>query len=407
MINITRLYVGRETTGDPLRYGRDGPAKVAHPHHFQGHGKARSAADRRPVVVWNTTRRCNLRCVHCYTDSCNQEYPGELTGEEGRALIDDLAAFGIPALLFSGGEPLMRRDLFDLAAYAVAKGLRPVLSTNGTLITETVARRLKEIGFIYVGISLDGLERVNDAFRGVPGAFRQAMAGFRNCQAVGQRVGLRLTLTRRNVQDLDGIFDFILAEKIPRACFYHLVYSGRGRAISDDDLTPAESRAALDTICRRTRQAVEAGIDLDVLTVDNHVDGPYLYLKLVQEGSPRAEEVRRLLEWNGGGRFSSGVGIGCVDFVGDVHPDQFWQDKTFGNVRQRPFSAIWMDTSDPLMAGLKDRLPLLKGKCAICRFQAMCGGSLRVRAFRATGDPWQPDPACYLTDEEIGARPPA
>ncbi|NLI76692.1 MAG: radical SAM protein [Candidatus Riflebacteria bacterium] len=400
MINITRLYANRETTGDPLRYGQDGPAKVAHGHHFRDHGKARSAGERRPVVVWNTTRRCNLRCVHCYTDSCNQDYPDELTTAEGKALIDDLAGFGIPALLFSGGEPLMRRDLFDLASHAVGRGVRPVLSTNGTLITPETASRLKEIGFIYVGISLDGLEGVNDKFRGVDGAFRNAMAGFRHCRAVGQRVGLRLTLTRRNVQDLEGIFDFIQAEGIPRACFYHLVYSGRGSALSDEDLTHAESRAALDVICRRTRQAVTAGVDLDVLTVDNHVDGPYLYLKLREEDPARAEEVRRLLEWNGGGRFSTGVGIGCVDFVGNVHPDQFWQDKTFGNVRQRPFSAIWTDTSDPLMAGLKDRLGLLKGKCATCRFQAMCGGAMRIRALRATGDPWAPDPACYLTPAE-------
>jgi len=399
MINITKLYAGLATTGDPLRYGEDGPAKVEHGHHFKHHARAKTAAERRPVVVWNVTRRCNLKCVHCYTDSCNMDYAGELTNAEGRALIDDLAGFGIPALLFSGGEPLTRKDLFELAGHAVGKGLRPVLSTNGTLIDEPAARRLKELGFIYIGISLDGIGETNDRFRGVDGAFDAAMRGFRNCLGVGQRVGLRLTLTRRNVADLDRIFDFLLEEKIPRACFYHLVYSGRGEA--GDDLSHAESRQALDTICRRTREAVRSGVDLDVLTVDNHVDGPYLYLKLLQEEPTRAEAVRQLLEWNGGGAWSSGVGIGDVDWLGNVHPDQFWQDKTFGNVRERPFSQIWLDTSDELMAGLKNRLPLLKGKCADCRFRKMCGGSLRVRAYRVFGDPWMHDPACYLTDEEI------
>ena len=400
MINITKLYANRSTTGDPLRYGEEGPDKVAHGHHFKGHARAKTAGERRPVVVWNVTRRCNLLCVHCYTDSCNQEYPNELTTAEGKAFIDDLAAFKIPALLFSGGEPLIRKDLFELAGYAVSKGLRPVLSTNGTLIDEATARKLKELGFIYIGISLDGMGETNDRFRGVQGAFEAAMRGFRNCREVGQRVGLRLTLTKRNIDDLDRIFDFLEAEKIPRACFYHLVYSGRGKSIEGDDLTHEDSRRALDTICRRTREAVEAGRDLDILTVDNHVDGPYLYLKLLKEDPARAEEVRKLLEWNGGGAHSTGVGIGDVDWTGEVHPDQFWQDKSFGNVKKRPFSEIWTDTSDDLMAGLKDRLPRLKGKCQGCRFLAMCGGSLRVRAYRVYNDPWMHDPACYLSEDE-------
>jgi radical SAM protein with 4Fe4S-binding SPASM domain len=400
MINVTKLYAGQATTGDPLRYGEEGPARVAHGHHFQSHGISKSAKERRPVVVWNITRRCNLACVHCYTDSCNQDYPNELTLQEGQGLIDDLAGFGIPALLFSGGEPLIRKDLFELAEYAVKKGLRPVLSTNGTLIDAEIARKLKDLGFIYIGISLDGLRATNDRFRGVEGAFDAAMRGFRHCREVGQRVGLRLTLTRKNVQDLDGIFDFILAERIPRACFYHLVCSGRGQGMADDDLTHEESRQALDTICRRTRQAIEQGHDLDILTVDNHVDGPYIYLKLLQESPEKAQKVKELLEWNGGGAFSTGVGIGNIDFLGHVHPDQFWQDKSLGCIRERRFSHIWQDVSDPLMAGLKNRVPLLKGKCPGCRFLSMCGGSLRVRAWRAFGDPWMHDPACYLHDEE-------
>ncbi|MFZ2958471.1 MAG: radical SAM protein [Candidatus Ozemobacteraceae bacterium] len=400
MINITRLYADRATTGDPLRYGQESSATVGHGHHFNGHKISKNAGERRPVVVWNVSRRCNLKCVHCYTDSCNQEYPGELTNAEGHALIDDLAEFGIPALLFSGGEPLMRADLLDLAAYAVSKGVRPVLSTNGTMIDRAIAERLKAVGFIYVGISLDGIGETNDSFRGMAGAFNAALSGFRHCREVEQRVGLRLTLTKRNAADLESIFDFLLEERIPRACFYHLVYSGRGSSMSEDDLSHEESRQALDIICRRTRDAVRAGIDLDILTVDNHVDGPYLYMKLLQEDPERAEKMRVLMEWNGGGAASSGVGIGDVDPVGDVHPDQFWQDKTFGNVRQRPFSEIWLDQSDPLMAGLKNRVPLLKGKCAECRFVKMCGGSLRVRAWRVFNDPWMHDPACYLTDAE-------
>ena len=418
---------------------------MAHGHHFHGHARAAGAGLRKPVVVWNTSRRCNLKCLHCYTDSENCDYPDELTTAEGRALIDDLAQFGIPALLFSGGEPLLRPDLFDLVQYAVSRGVRPVLSTNGVLITAETAKRLKEIGFIYVGISLDGIGKTHDHFRQTEGAFDAAMRGFRNCLAAGQRVGLRLTLTRQTAHELDRIFDFILDEKIPRACFYHLVPAGRGRALADDPLTIDESRRALDTIVRRTREAVNAGRDLDILTVDNHVDGPYLYLQLLRENPERAAEVRRLLEWNGGGAHSSGVGIGNIDPTGHVHPDQFWQDLDLGSVRERPFSEIWSGVRagahapnhgdatgatgrgerapgaaglipdadgstdvpllHPMLAALRDRLPRLKGRCATCGFLKMCGGSFRVRALRRFGDPWAWDPACYLTEEECARGP--
>jgi radical SAM protein with 4Fe4S-binding SPASM domain len=394
MINVSKLYANHSTTGDPLRYGKAHSASVGHSHHYKGHGMAKSASERRPVVVWNITKRCNLRCVHCYTNSDNNLGANELSFDEGKALIDDLAEFKIPALLMSGGEPLIRPDVFELAEYAVSRGLRPVLSTNGTLITKEIAAKIKSTGFIYAGISLDGIGETNDKFRGMDGAFKLAMAGFRNCQEVGQRVGLRLTLTKRNYLDLHKIFDFLLEEKIPRACFYHLVYSGRGK--SEDDLTHEETRDAIDIICKRTKAAIEAGIDLDILTVDNHVDGVYIYQKLLKEDPERAAKVKELLEWNGGGANSTGVSIGDIDWEGNVHPDQFWQDLNLGNVRERKFSEIWQDTSHPIMAGLKDRLGLLKGKCKGCPYIKMCGGSLRVRAFRVTNDPWEADPACYI-----------
>ncbi|HOM82520.1 MAG TPA: radical SAM protein [Armatimonadota bacterium] len=406
MIDVTKLFCGRDTTGDPIRYGhRRGPAH-GNPHPTEGpaHAAPPSASDRRPVVAWNICRRCNLACVHCYTDSANRHYPGELTTEEGMALIDDLADFRIPALLFSGGEPLIRPDLFTLAAHARARNLRITLSTNGTLIDEAMAARIREAGFNYVGISLDGIGETNDRFRGMPGAFERAVRGIRNCMAVGQKVGLRLTLTRRNYQDLHAIFRFIEEEGIQRACFYHLVYAGRGNDMTRDDLSHAETRRAMDIILEHTLDFHRRGLGIDILTVDNHVDGPYLYLRLCQTDPKRAEEARRLLEWNGGGANSSGVGFGNIDPQGNVHPDQFWQQHTFGNVRERPFSEIWMDTTDPLMAGLKNRLPLLKGKCSRCRFLKMCGGSFRVRALAVTGDPWAPDPACYLTEEEISGE---
>jgi Fe-coproporphyrin III synthase len=402
MIGITRLYAGRNTPSDGLRYGRQKMEGVRE-QDVVTRSPAASAGERKPVVVWNVGRRCNLHCVHCYSDSSNRAFDGELTTEEGKALIDDLAAFGIPSLLFSGGEPLMRPDIFELIGHARLRGLRTTLSTNGTLITPEVARWLRDLEMGYVGISLDGIGKINDMFRGHKGAFDKAVTGFRNCKAAGQRVGLRMTLTKRNCESLEEIFDFIEAEGIERACFYHLVYSGRGS--QKDELTPEVTRAAVDTIMRRSREMAEAGRSTEIYTVANHADAPYLYLRLREEDPARAEEVLALMRWNGGGLHSSGVGVADVDWFGNVHPDQFWMSHTMGNVKERPFSEIWQDLSDPVLAGLRNRAPLLTGRCGQCRWQDVCGGALRVRALQVHGDPWASDPGCYLTDEEIGIAP--
>jgi len=386
MVNVTKLFCGENQPADALRYGL-------------GHGAPKAAADRKPIVVWNCTRTCNLRCVHCYSDSHAQKYPGELTTAQAKTNIDDLAAYGIPALLFSGGEPFARPDVLELMEYAAQKGLRVTASTNGTLIDETIAAAVKRIGLTYVGISLDGIGPTNDLFRGKDGAFDAAVRGMRNCHAVGQKVGLRLTLTRRNCADLHDIFDFIERERIQRACFYHLVYSGRGNVA--DELTTAEVRRAMDIIIERTQTFADRNDTREILTVDNHADNAYLYLKLRERNPAYATKVYQLMKWNGGGANSSGIGIANIDWLGNVHPDQFWQSTTLGNIKDRPFSAIWSDNSIPLLAQLRNRLPLLKGRCGTCGFQEICGGSFRVRALQVYGDPWAPDPACYLSNKEI------
>ena len=396
MINISNLYCDEVTPGDWLRYGKKGSGER------QGEIVPKKASDRRPIVVWNITRACNLKCVHCYNDSGTGKASNEPSNAEAKAVLDDLAGFGIPSVLFSGGEPLVRPDLFDLIGYAGDKGLRTVISTNGTLINKDKAKTIKDLGVSYVGISLDGIGPVNDQFRGVEGAFDDAVKGIRNCQEAGVRVGLRLTLTKRNVQDIEALFDFFEQEGVERACFYHLVPSGRGEAIASDDLTHAQSRQAIETIMAKTKHLQDLGRKTDILTVDNHVDGIYLYLKLLKEDPAKAENIWKLLTWNGGGMNSSGVGIGCIDFNGNVHANQFWGHYDIGNINDRPFSEIWSDESDPLLKGLRNRRDYVKGRCRLCKFFDGCGGALRVRADLHFGDPWAPDPACYLTDEEIG-----
>jgi len=401
MIDVSVLYGGLEAPSTPHRYGR-AITQIDPPPH-QRMAVAPSAAKRRPIVVWNLTRTCNLKCVHCYTDSAAQKYPDELSTAQCKTVLDDLAAFKVPAVLFSGGEPLVRPDVFELAEYARSVNLHVVLSTNGTLIDAEKARRFKNLEFAYIGISLDSANpAVHDQFRGCYGAFERTMRGFRHCVEAGQKVGLRLTLTRHTAQDLGRIFDFLEKEGIDRACFYHLCPSGRGKSLLA--LTADESRQAIDTIFDRTADLVARGKRIEILTVDNHCDGPYLYLRMLRENHPRAGQVLDMIRWNGGGRYSSGVGIANIDFLGNVHADQFSMFRTFGNVKQRKFSEIWQDTTDPIMAGLKDRLPLLKGRCATCRFKEVCGGSLRARAEVVTGDPWAADPGCYLTDEEIAGQ---
>lgn len=390
MISVTKLLFATEYFGDSLRYTDN--AHKARNGVREGMG---------PVVVWNSTRTCNLKCRHCYMSSDAKKYQNELTTAEAKQFIDDLADFNVPVLLFSGGEPLIRPDFFELADYAAKKGVRPTLSTNGTLITPEVARKIKDIGVGYVGISLDGLREVNDKFRGKAGAFEAAMNGIKNCVAVDQRVGLRFTINHHNIQELENIFDFIEEENINRVCFYHLVYSGRGNQMMDEDVTAEESRRAMDIIIRRTRDFEERGLKKEILTVDNHCDGVYMYLKALQEGKDElAQQIKKYIAMNGGNR--SGMAFAEVDPLGYVHPDQFTQHHTFGNVRERKFGDIWQDTTNPIMAGLKDRKPLLKGRCSKCKFLDNCNGNFRTRAEARTGDFWKSDPSCYLTDEEIG-----
>ncbi len=392
MIGFSKLLCGTVSTGDALRYGRDS-SKM--PHEL-----LQFSRDKKPIVVWNMTRKCNLHCMHCYAGAENRDFEGELTTKEGTAMIDDLAAFGAPVLLFSGGEPLLREDLFKLGKYATGKGIRTVISTNGTLITPKIAQKINEADFSYVGVSLDGMETTNDQFRGVKGAFEDALEGIRNCTKAGVKAGLRFTMTKHNYRDLPEIFKLIDEEKIQRACFYHLVYSGRGGKMIDEDLDPKTTREVVDLIMDKTYGLFCDANDTEILTVDNHADAVYLYLVLKEEQPTRAEDVYELLRWNGGN--NSGIAIGNVDNLGNVHADQFWWHHSFGNVRERSFSEIWMDTSDPLMAGLKNRKSLLKGRCSACKYLEICNGNFRVRADAVYGDVWAPDPACYLTDEEIG-----
>ena len=392
MISVSKLLCGLDAESDGLRY--DAAGDSAKP-------QITEERQRRPVVVWNTTKRCNLRCAHCYAAADATGAPGELTPAEGKALLDDFADFGVPVVLFSGGEPLVREDLPELVSYAADRGLRPVLSTNGTLLTRDRAAELRDAGLQYAGVSVDGLRERNDRIRGEEGAFDAAVRGIEACLDVGLKTGLRYTITEHNVADLEGVVDLLVDVGVDRFCFYHLDYGGRGADVADADLSPEATREAVGDLCDLTREYHAAGEEIETLLVGNYADAGFLVEYARREiGQVHADRIRRYLERNGGD--PTGERIADVDPVGNVHLTQFWQGYALGNVRDRPFGAIWNDESNPLLRALRNREERLKGRCRDCAYRGICRGGSRLRALAVHEDPFAPDPKCYLAPEERG-----
>jgi len=357
-----------------------------------------------PVVIWNLIRRCNLCCKHCYSISADTNFPGELNTDQVYAVMDDLKAFGVPVLILSGGEPLLRPDIFELSRRAKAKGFYVGLSTNGTLIEDSNIDAVASIGYDYVGISIDGLRDTHDEFRQMRGAFGQSMHAVRLCRERGIKAGLRFTLTRANADELPALLDLMEQEDVSKFYLSHLNYSGRGNKNRRDDAVHQVTRQAMDVLFERAWRHALDGRDTEFVTGNNDADGVYLLHWLWQRHPARREHLRaKLAQWGGN---SSGVNIANIDNLGNVHPDTFWWHHSLGNVKQRPFSKIWPDTSDPIMAGLKASPRSIGGRCGTCAYFDICGGNTRIRALRTSGDPWAEDPGCYLTDEEIGLAEP-
>jgi pseudo-rSAM protein/SPASM domain protein len=396
MIGVSKLLLGSPSESDGLRYiatEDNGPEQIKyHPGNVKSN---------KPIVVWNMTKQCNLKCIHCYATATPHPGKNELSTDEGKKLLEDIASYGCPVVLFSGGEPFLRKDLFELIEYADSLGLRPVISTNGTLITEEKALLAKKAGVKYIGVSLDGLQTINDKFRGVNGAFNNAVNGMKNSLKAGIKTGLRFTITKHNQNDLSGVLLKLKEIGVGRCCLYHLDYTGRGKEIAEEDLTPEESRKAISTYFDLTKKHHAEGFPIETLLVGNYCDAGFLYLTLLKDQPEKAEWAYELLKRNGGD--GTGETIADIDHLGFVHANQFWQEHSFGNVRERSFGEIWDDTSDPIMNGLKNKSAYVKGRCAAssCRFFEICKGGSRVRALALTGDVWASDPACYLTDNEI------
>jgi len=391
MISISKLLCDLDAEGDGLRYDAATESSKSQITNEKQH---------RPVVVWNLTKQCNLYCSHCYAAADTEQAPGELTTTEGKRLLDDLAEYGVPVVLFSGGEPLVRDDLLELVSYAADLDIRPVLSTNGTLITPEKATELRDAGLAYAGISVDGLPERNDAFRGKEGAFDAAVRGIRACLKAGLKTGLRYTITEHNVDDLEGVVGLLHDEGVDRFCFYHLDYGGRGADIVDADLSPERKRAAVKRLCDLTRSYHDRGAEIETLLVGNYADAAYLVEYARRHlGETTADHVAEYLRRNGGD--PAGERIADIDYQGNIHLTQFWQGYSLGNVRDRSFGAIWNDDSNPLLQRLRERSEHLTGRCARCQYQDICRGASRLRALAVNDDLFAPDPQCYLREEEV------
>lgn len=362
--------------------------------------RARRPGPVKPVVIWNLTRRCNLKCRHCYTVSADVDFPGELTHQEAMQTLEDLGRFRIPALILSGGEPLGRKDVFQIATRARKLVRMLALSTNGTTIVDEMADRVAEIGFHYVGISIDGIGATNDWFRGVEGAFADALRGVRECKKRGIRVGLRFTLTQGNHQHLGDLLKLCDDEGVDKFYLSHLVYAGRGDKNRGEDSAHLRTRQAMDMLIDKAWSGLGTEHEVEIVTGNNDADAGY-FLHWVERNfsAGQAAHVRaHLARWGGN---SSGLGVANIDTLGRVHPDTYWSDYTIGNVRDIPFSELWTG-NDPMLATLRTRPRPLKGRCGACELRDICGGNTRIRALQLTGDPWAEDPACYLDDAEIG-----
>lgn len=355
-----------------------------------------------PVVIWNLVRRCNLTCRHCYATSADKDFPGELDTQAVYDVMDDLKGFGVPVLILSGGEPLMRPDIFDISRRAKTLGFYVGLSSNGTLISQRNIGDIAAVGYDYVGISIDGMRETHDRFRRKAGAFDEALRGIRLCIGAGLKVGLRFTLTQDNAADLSPLLALMDAEGVSKFYLSHLNYAGRGYKNRKDDVHHRLTREAMDLLFATCWADVRQGRRREFVSGNNDADGAYLLQWAGRHLPQHYTRLERMLNRWGGN--ASGVNIANIDNEGRVHPDTMWWDYTLGNVKERPFSEIWQDTRDPLMAGLKQPQRPLQGRCAECRHLSICGGNSRTRAWRLTGNPWAEDPGCYLTDDEI-ARP--
>jgi radical SAM protein with 4Fe4S-binding SPASM domain len=333
-----------------------------------------------PVLVsFAITRKCNLRCPHCYSDSIQTPHPQELTTEEAKQLIADIAEAGARLIIFDGGEPTMREDLFELIKYARDVGLQPLLGTNATLITKDYARKLKEAGLRAAAVSLDGARsETHDAFRGVSGTWRETIEGIKNLAKAGIPFQIAPCLTKYNWKELPQIIEIAKRYGAFAVEVFDYVTSGRGRQFPDYELDIGSRKEIIDLLIDMQRKEEE--LFFKVIAMPQ-------YWVMVEKKVPEEEILLKFVRTCCG----AGIRYACILYEGTVYPCMVLQVR-LGNIRETSFKKIWYES--PVLDKLRNR-DLLKGKCGLCQYKYVCGGA-RCKAYEKTGDYLASDPTCWI-----------
>lgn len=326
------------------------------------------------MVAWELTRSCNLACSHCRASSKLGPYPGELTANECFKVIDDIASFAKPIIIMTGGEPLLRKDIFEIAAYGKNKGLTMVMSPNGTLLNDENVKKIVESGIKRISVSLDGPDaKSHDNLRQVPGAFEETCAGIEKAKIGGLEFQINSTITKRNVKRLSEMI--ALARKLGARAhhIFLLVPTGRAKEMVDEELSPSEYEKTLKLLARERK-----GSAIEIRTTC----APHYNRILLQEHMARPEALA-------GRGCMAGVSFCFISHVGDTQPCGYLEIKC-GNVRQKSFKEIWHNSE--VFNNIRDWSTYI-GKCGSCEFKAVCGGC-RARALAKYGNYLREEPYC-------------
>ncbi len=350
------------------------------------------------IAIWNFTNRCNLSCLHCYSKSTLDEVDTLTTPQIIKTILQ-MKDNGVKFIIFSGGEPLTRKDLFEIADFCKENGIITYLSSNGLYFTKSNVQKIVD-SFNYVGISIDGDEATHDYFRGLKGAFQETLKAVQLANATGAKVGIRFTITKETINSLEYIFDLVEKENIPKIYISHLVYSGRGFDNLTMDITKEQRRKSVAFILNKAFEYYETGKDIEIVTGNMEMDA-VLFLNEFALRYPELRESmrKRLVTWGGN---SAGRKLLNINSEGDVRPDPFFP-LTIGNILNQDFGEIWQNGE--LLKQLRTHpRTQISGICADCNQLDICNGGSRARAYAITGDLWSEDPSCYLTKEEREAN---
>ena len=351
------------------------------------------------IIIWNFTNRCNLTCRHCYSyaDPNSKDF---LTTKLIVDSIKDLKSAGVRFVIFSGGEPLIRKDIFDIADKMREEGIITYLSTNGLYINEKNVDKIIE-KFNYIGISIDGIEDIHDDFRGLKGAYKKSIASIELIQAHGGNAGIRFTMTKETQDSFYDIFRLAEELKVDKLYLSHLVYSGRGLENLKMDISKEKRIEFVNFIIDKALKYQKEGKKMDIVTGNMEMDAIILLEKFSKEYPHLKDEmIKRLKNWGGN---SAGKRLGNINSIAEVKPDPFFPF-VVGDMNKKSFNEIWLDDENDILNKLRVTPRKISGKCRDCKVIDICNGGSRSRAYAISGDLWAEDPSCYLSDEQRGLK---